>query len=66
MFLPRRHHIPCTMMLTVELCALLEERERIVGTVSLPVSEVELPTEGGGGVEQVLADVDVIRRRRHE
>ena len=28
MFLPRRHHIPCTMMLTVELCALLEERER--------------------------------------
>ena len=24
-FLPRRHHIQCTMMLTVELCALLEE-----------------------------------------
>jgi len=26
-FLPRRHHIPCTMMLNIELCALLEENE---------------------------------------
>jgi len=24
----RRHHIPCTMMLIVELCALFDERER--------------------------------------
>jgi len=28
-FLPRRLHIQCTMMLSVELCALLEEREKI-------------------------------------
>jgi len=26
-FLPRRCHIPCTMMVFVELCVLLEERE---------------------------------------
>jgi len=27
-FLPRRHRIRCTMMLIVELCTLMEERER--------------------------------------